>query len=403
MMMMSLRSMVGLIVMSISALRGLWPSLSGRQSLAWSWWGVMIFGLVACSGSEPPPPTPDLVATEVAVQQAAAATLTAQVPEPSPTNTLAAVEPTATEAAPTETTPPEAPTATSVPPTNTPPAVEPTPTLPIFDILPVDGDSGNPDIRGRFNRNEGRYVVIPDVPPGSLSGTPPEFRDRLVFQVEPFDPAIGTNDGDGIQQVNFTIINRDKDDEEVYTHTEQNPRYCAFGGGEPNCTVFDYQQNDFRWPDGPPLENANYRAVIEIVPLYSDPASWNWDFAIRGVPEVEAGNGEVKVELVQLGFGSLDQVVTTDLVFQVKAYDTGFGPNDGDGIDFVEMIIRNSHGEVIHSRNEQNAAYCLFSGGEPDCNRLPLNQIDSGTYTLQAIAHAVNGQTQSIETTIEIP
>ncbi|MCB0198156.1 MAG: hypothetical protein KDJ65_39815, partial [Anaerolineae bacterium] len=94
---------------------------------------------------------------------------------------------------------------------------------------------------------------------------------------------------------------------------------------------------------------------------------------------------------------------TTDLVFQVKAYDTGFGPNDGDGIDFVEMIIRNSHGEVIHSRNEQNAAYCLFSGGEPDCNRLPLNQIDSGTYTLQAIAHAVNGQTQSIETTIEIP
>lgn len=403
--MMSKRDTAGFLVIFGGILSRLRCRLSWRHSAAWGWWGVMIFGLAACSGSEPPPPTPDLVATEVAVQQAAAATLTAQVPEPSPTNTTAAVPPTATatEPAPAATTPPEASTATAIPPTNTPPAVEPTPTLPIFDILPVDGDSGNQDIRGRFNRNEGRYVVIPAAPPGSISGAPPEFSQRLVFQVEPYDPAIGTNDGDGIQQVNFTIINQDNDGEEVYTHTEENPRYCAFGGGEPDCTLFVFQNNNFRWPGGPPLENANYRAVIEIVPLYSDPATWNWDFAIRGVPEVDTGNGEVKVELVQLGWGSLDQVVTTDLVFQVKAYDTDFGPNDGDGIDFVEMLIRNSDGEVVHHRNEQNAAYCLFSGGEPDCNRLPLSQIDSGTYTLQAIAHSVNGQTRSFETTIEIP
>ena len=383
-----------------------------RKRLVWIYLGLMLLGLAACSGSEPPTSTPDLVATEVAVQQAAAATLTAQVPEPpptstaaepTPTNTTAAAPQTATGAVPTATPSSEEPTATSIPPTNTPPAAEPTPTLPIFDILPVDGDSGNPEIRGRFNRNEGRYVVIPDVSPGSLPGEPPEFRDGLVFQVEPYDPAIGTDDGDGIRQVNFTIINRDNNDEEVYTRTEQNPRFCAFGGGEPNCTVFDFQQNDFRWPDGPPLENANYRAVIEIVPIYSDSATWNWDFAIRDVPQVETADGEIVAEIVQIGWGNLDQTVTTDLVFQVEAYHTGYGNNDGDGIEFVEMFIRDSQGEVILDRVEQNAAYCAFSGGEPNCNRLPLDNIDTGTYTLEATVHAITGQTEFLETTIEIP
>ncbi|MCB0164864.1 MAG: hypothetical protein KDI79_11600 [Anaerolineae bacterium] len=368
---------------------------------------LVVLLLGGCSGSEPAGPTPDLVGTEVAVQKAAFATLTAEAPEPSPSPspTITSPAPTNTVAANLATVTPPGPTATSVPPTATiaVAAVSPTPTRLIVDILPVDGDSGNPDIRGRFNRNEGRYVVIPDAPPGSITDTPPEFSQRLVFLVEPYDPAIGTNDGDGIRQVNFTIINQDNDGEEVYTHTEQNPRYCAFGGGEPDCTVFVFDQNNFRWPGGPPLENANYRAVIEIVPLYSDPATWNWDFALRDVPEVDTGNSEIQIEWVQFGLGSLDQVVTTDLVFQVTAYDTNFGTNDGDGIDFVEMIIRNNQGQIVYRRNEQNAAYCAFSGGEPDCNRLPLNELASGAYTLQAIAHAVTGQTQSIETTIEIP
>lgn len=413
----------------VALIRAITPPLKSKRRFRYAKYiarvgFVMVLSvvLIACFGSETPPtptpeatPTSDLVATEVAVQLAAAATLSAEVPAasptsepPTPTNTTAAVVPTATatQPVPTATTEPAAPTATTPPdpPTATPPPVEPTPTLPIFDILPVDGDSGNQNIRGRFDDNQGRYVVVPGVPPGSLSGNPPEFREWLVFQVEPFDPAVGTSDGDGIRQVNFTIINRDKNDEEVYERTEQTPGYCVFGGGEPDCNVFAFQNNDFRWPGGPPLENADYRAVIEIVPFHSESATWNWDFALRGVPEMEeTPEGEINVEIAQLGWGSLNQTVTTDLVFQVEAYHTGYGSSDGDGINFVELIIRNEQGEVVHRREERNAAYCAFSGGEPDCNRLSLDRIDSGSYTLQAVVHAVTGQTESIEATIEIP
>lgn len=268
--------------------------------------------------------------------------------------------------------------------------------------MPVDGNDGNASIRGSESLNDGRYVVIPGVPRGGINQSPPVFREWLTFQVEPFDPAVGNRDGEGINRVNFTIVNRDRDDEQVYFRTEFNQAYCAFSGGEPDCNVFVFSHNGFRWPDGPPLENANYRAVIEIVPDHGQPAIWNWDFVIDDVPYTEPVEGNIVADVVQLGEGSLDPVLTTDLVFQVQAYHTGYGSNDGDGIDFVEMSIRNEQGQLVHQRVEQNAGYCAFGGGEPDCNTLSLDRIDPGEYTLQAVVHAETGQTQSVEAVIEV-
>lgn len=361
---------------------------------------ILALVLTACLDTSPAA-TPDAVATETAIAFAVVSTLTAQapsatstpVPDSFPTEPL-----DATVAASSS----DDPAATEPPPTAAPPT--PTPTPPLFDVLPVDGDSGNASLRGQQDVNEGRYVVIPNVPPGSLSTNLPEFREWLAFLVEPFDPAVGNRAGDGIRQVNFTIVNEDQGGEIVYTRTEQTVAFCAFGGGEPDCNVFVFSQNDFRWPEGPPLENANYRAIIEIVPYQGESATWNWDFALRDLPvSPQPTHDEIVAEIGQIGWQSLDPVVTTDLVFQVRAYHPAYGSNDGDGIDYVAMLIRDSHGDIVYQKIEQNAAYCAFGGGEPQCERLPLNQIGSGSYLLQAIVYAVDGATQSIETEIEVP
>ncbi|MEP7188827.1 MAG: hypothetical protein ABI901_06540 [Roseiflexaceae bacterium] len=60
--------------------------------------------------------------------------------------------------------------------------------------------------------------------------------------------------------------------------------------------------------------------------------------------------------------------------------------NDGDGIDHVHISIQRDEGDnqdELHSRDETTAAYCSFSGGEPDCElwdfRAHGNQWPNGT------------------------
>ncbi|HMR67476.1 MAG TPA: hypothetical protein PKE64_25975, partial [Anaerolineae bacterium] len=216
---------------------------------------ILTLVLPACFDTSPAA-TPDAVATETAIAFAVVSTLTAEassapstpIPDAFPTEPFDATVAASSSDVPAATEPPP-PTPTAAPPT-------PTPTPPLFDVLPVDGDSGNASLRGQQDINEGRYVIIPNVPSGSISSSLPEFREWLAFLVEPFDPAVGNRAGEGIRQVNFTIVNEDQGGETVYTRTEQTVAFCAFGGGEPDCNVFVFSQNDFRWPEGPPLENA---------------------------------------------------------------------------------------------------------------------------------------------------
>jgi hypothetical protein len=41
--------------------------------------------------------------------------------------------------------------------------------------------------------------------------------------------------------------------------------------------------------------------------------------------------------------------------------------NNGDGIDTVKFIIKRN-GEEVYQASEMNAAFCIFKGGEPNCN-----------------------------------
>jgi hypothetical protein len=42
--------------------------------------------------------------------------------------------------------------------------------------------------------------------------------------------------------------------------------------------------------------------------------------------------------------------------------------HDGDGIESVKFTISDASGEIVHEKVKQNAGYCAFGGGEPDCN-----------------------------------
>jgi hypothetical protein len=65
-------------------------------------------------------------------------------------------------------------------------------------------------------------------------------------------------------------------------------------------------------------------------------------------------------------------------LFRVFARDERAGENDGDGIDYVRFTIFDETGQV-YQNTERNAAYCIFQGGEPNCNNWPANEF--GQYT----------------------
>ena len=87
--------------------------------------------------------------------------------------------------------------------------------------------------------------------------------DALVFQVEAHNPAVGNNDGDGIDHVEMDIFG--PNGKQLYHHTESTVHYCAFGGGEPNCNVFVFADNQYRWPDnGGRIRNGQHRLVAKV-------------------------------------------------------------------------------------------------------------------------------------------
>lgn len=64
-------------------------------------------------------------------------------------------------------------------------------------------------------------------------------------------------------------------------------------------------------------------------------------------------------------------IVDDSFLFRLRIADTRFGPEDGAGIDHVEFTITTLAGETVYFNRENVAAYCIFRGGEPDCNPWP--------------------------------
>jgi hypothetical protein len=88
-------------------------------------------------------------------------------------------------------------------------------------------------------------------------------------------------------------------------------------------------------------------------------------------------------------------------VFRVEVFDDNVGYKDGDGIKNVTFTITDPGGNPVHERTENHAGYCVFGGGEPDCNvwvfaehdyRWPDGaQIVNGTYNVNAAINPEHG------------
>jgi len=236
------------------------------------------------------------------------------------------------------------------------------------------------------------------------------FRDRLVFQVEVYDPASGRRDGDGIRGVKFTIT--DENDDVVHTQTENNAAYCVFGGGEPNCNVWVFAAYDYKWPNGKQIGDGEYLVTIVITPQRGEEATWRWRFQIKLPDQGQPPQTNLVARIAQTGPGTTSSTINQALVFQVGAYDSAVGTQDGAGIANVDLRILDSTGKIVHQRTEQTARYCAFGGGEPDCdvwvfaqhgNKWPNGQaVKSGPHTLQAIVRAPDGKSTTVQTNVNI-
>ncbi|MBC8077898.1 MAG: hypothetical protein H7Y32_17610, partial [Chloroflexales bacterium] len=212
----------------------------------------------------------DTVATQVAIAQAVAATLTAVVlAAPSPTTETAQE---ATPELPTITVAVDGPTAAPPPPTVAPidtavppPTVFPTndPELPIPIAYAPGGNADNvlggivvPDDARITSYSEGNDLEV-------------SFKSSVWFRILAYVPSGDGNDKDGagIKEVRVAIVGpvAGGENDIVHERTEMNAAYCVFGGGEPDCSVWDFAANDNKWPGGEPVQyGENYHVQINI-------------------------------------------------------------------------------------------------------------------------------------------
>ena len=70
--------------------------------------------------------------------------------------------------------------------------------------------------------------------------------------------------------------------------------------------------------------------------------------------------------------GDIDFEVNMSPVYlmRIKARKHG-SANDGDGMDHVLFSVNKKNGGKVYANKETSAKYCIFMGGEPDCNPWP--------------------------------
>ena len=133
-------------------------------------------------------------------------------------------------------------------------------------------------------------VEVADLPPhvtnNAPGGTSADYADgevmvsdSFLFRMRVADTRFGSEDGAGIDYVEFFITTQDGDP--VYSRRENEPAYCIFAGGEPNCNPWPVRNGGYVWgAGGPVVQPGDYEASILVYP--QDPAFdgevWNWDF-----------------------------------------------------------------------------------------------------------------------------
>jgi hypothetical protein len=88
---------------------------------------------------------------------------------------------------------------------------------------------------------------------------------------------------------------------------------------------------------------------------------------------------------------------SNDFLFRFFIRDKDAGERDGAGIDTVTLTVLDQSGNVVDSRTEGTAGYCIFGGGEPNCNSWV---IENGVYKWKSTGQTVVDGTYNLNITV---
>jgi hypothetical protein len=297
--------------------------------------------LLACGNTSANTPTPDLVATQVAVEKAAAATLTAEA-----------------QALKAEATPDEIPaTETTIPtPSPTVSAAGDTLTFAQSTEMPASSPLCTVVTNG-LNLRSGPGIAY-EPPLKSLS------------QGTLLKPLTRISDNSWIEaQV-------------------QDTNEVGWVGADAQFISCNIDISGLSLGQIPPTPTPTPTSTSTPTPIPPTPISvppTPTPPLIVDVP-VDGGQSELEGQIIIPGFkpeelkgSEFDGVVFRDrLVFRVEVYDPSKGDKDGAGIEKVKITIKRlENNQIVHERTENNAGYCVFGGGEPDCNVLVFAQSNN--------------------------
>jgi hypothetical protein len=119
----------------------------------------------------------------------------------------------------------------------------------------------------------------------SIDYNPDYFVRMYVFRSDDENEVFSSDkDGRGITSVEFVVTSPDGSSEfvEYYRNTESNPGYCIFGGGEPACNPWTYENGQYKWsPGGNPVETGNYQLTITVTAEDGEVGIWFIDINIE--------------------------------------------------------------------------------------------------------------------------
>ena len=279
------------------------------------------------------------------------------------------------------------PAKTAIPPLPTKNVVA-VPSLRKLDVFAIDG--------------QGAQVVVFGLPVVKTM-----LSIRVAACATPCD--VEKQDGSGITEVSFAFFTGEEaTGDPVYVHTEKNAAYCAFGGGEPDCTVWDFAQHRNQWPTGKPLIPGAHVVQMTVRGNDQNNAFWAAE-ALLSIGEPPSTRTDILSKIDYLR----ESDFTQPFVIRVAARAAN-GAKDGDGIDSVRFEIFDESGQRVHDRTERNAKFCAFGGGEPDCtpwlfsehsNQWPSGQAlasSEHSYTLRVTVLAKNGATKRDQVTFKL-
>ena len=116
----------------------------------------------------------------------------------------------------------------------------------------------------------------------AISPSDSTYGDELAFQAITNDPNVGSDDGAGIDNVAFRIV--DSQGQTVHERTERTVRYCAFSGGDNGdvCNVWRFSEHNDQWPSGAAVQNGgSYTLQVMVTAKSGQTASQELAFTIQ--------------------------------------------------------------------------------------------------------------------------